>query len=195
MRSFSRLVQLSFIALTIILISGCARPVAFKQPDTYQHSTAIPLRAAFYMDGNLKNMIISSRAASSGIANRWDIQVGDAVHKYATSYLQNAFTGFKEISAPGEGDYDILIKVADISYNMAGQAAHSDLTFVIESPGGTELFRNQYHADGPSGYGRVFMGGAFAQKSAIRQSTHVVMETIFKNLVDDISSNYNGWGL
>jgi hypothetical protein len=195
MRSFSKLVQLSLIASAIILISGCARPVTFKQPDTYQYSSTMPLRAALYMDGNLKNMIVSSRAASSGIANRWDIQVGDAVHKYATSYLQNAFTGLKEVAAPGEGDYDILIKVADISFNMAGQAAHSDVTFVVESPGGTELFRNTYHADGPSGYGRVFMGGAFAQKSAIHQSTHVVMETIFKNFVDDVSANYNEWGL
>jgi hypothetical protein len=147
------------------------------------------------MDDNLKNMIVSSRAASSGIANRWDIQAGDAVHKYATSYLPNAFTGFREISVPGESDYDVLIKVTDIGFNMGGQAAHSDVSFVVESPGGTKLFSNKYHADGPSGYGRVFMGGAFAQKSAIRQSTHVVMETIFKNLVDDINSNYNSWGL
>jgi hypothetical protein len=195
MKSYSRLVQLTLIGLALILISGCGRPVAFKQPDTYQHDSAIPLRAAFYMDGNLENMIISSRAASSGIANRWDIQVGDAVHKYATSYFPNAFTGFREVSAPGEGDYDVLIKVTDIAFNMAGQAAHSDVTFAVESPGGTEIFRNKYHADGPSGMGRVLFGGAFAQKSAIRQSTHVVMETIFKDFVDDVNANYNGWGL
>lgn len=195
MRSLSRLVQLSTLGLGLIVIAGCARPVTFKQPDTHQYETAIPLRAAFYMDSNLKNMIVSSRAASSGIANRWDIQVGDAVHKYATSYLQNAFTGFREVSAPGEGDYDVLIKVTGINFNMAGQAAHSDVTFAVESAGGTELFTNNYHADGPSGYGRILMGGAFAQRSAIHQSTHVVMETIFKNFVDDLGANYSGWGL
>jgi hypothetical protein len=195
MKFNSRLIQLTLIGLALTLLSGCGRPVAFKQPDTYQHSSAIPLRAAFYMDSNLRNMIVSSRAASSGIANRWDIQVGDAVHKYATSYLPSAFTGFREVSAPGESDYDVLIKVTGVNFNMAGQAAHSDVTFVIESPGGTELFRNNYRADGPSGYGRVLFAGAFAQKSAIRQSTHVVMETIFKNFMDDVSSNYTGWGL
>lgn len=195
MKFKSRLVQVLLIGLALILISGCARPVAFKQPDTYEHSSAVPLRAAFYMDDNLKNMIVSSRAASSGIANRWDIQAGDAVHKYATSYLPNAFTGFREISVPGQGDYDVLIKVTDIGFNMGGQAAHSDVSFVVESPGGAKLFSKKYHADGPSGYGRVFMGGAFAQKSAIRQSTHVVMEDIFKRLMDDVRADYSNWGI
>ncbi len=188
-------IHILLLLFIVFLLSSCVRHVEFIQPDMHQHSSTVPLRAAFYMDSNLKGIIYSARAASSGIANRWDIPVGDVVNKYAISQLSNGFTGFKEIDSLSGNDYDVLIKVVDIQYNMAGQAAHSDLTFIVESFSGKELLKNNYPADGPSGYGRILLGGAFAQKSAIRQSTHVVMETIFNSLMDDIRANYNNWEL
>ena len=148
------------------------------------------------MDENLKAKMYSGRAASSGVANRWDVQVGDAVNKYAIAYLKNGFTSFNEINTlSAQSDHDILIKIVDINYYMQGQAAHSDLTFVVENMNGKELFNKEYHADGPSGYGRVLLAGAFAQKSAIRQSTDAVMVNIFKSFMDDFRSNYNNWEL
>lgn len=38
--------------------------------------------------------------------------------------------------------------------------------------------------------GRVGAGGVFAQKSAIRESTHGVMEIIFRNFMADVRSDY-----
>lgn len=182
------------VILLLSLASGCAYHVAFKMPDSYQYETTIPLQAAFYMNETLKGKMYHGRAWSSGIANRWDVPIGDAVHKYAISYLPGGFASFSEInSLDEETPYDLLVKVDDINYYMKGQAAHCDLTFVIENSSGGEVFSKKYHADGPSGYGRVFAAGAWAQKSAIRQSTHVVMENIFKELMDDILLNYNGW--
>jgi len=53
--------------------------------------------------------------------------------------------------------------------------------------------REKFHEDAPSGMGRVVAGGVFAQKSAIRESTHVVTEIIFRNLMADIRSKYRDW--
>ena len=89
-------IHILLLLFIVFLLSSCVRHVEFIQPDMHQHSTTVPLRAAFYMDSNLKGIIYSARAASSGIANRWDIPVGDVVNKYAMSYLSNGFTGFKE---------------------------------------------------------------------------------------------------
>ncbi len=185
------------VALAVFTIAtGCVRQVAFKQPDMHQYSSAVPLKAAFFMDNTLKAKVYSSRSFMSGAANRWDTMVGDAVHKYAIASFQNGFENFSEIDTPSAGsDYDITIKIVDINYYMEGQAAHSDVKFVVEGMSGTKLFSKEYHADGPSGGGRVFAAGAFGQKSAIRQSTHVVMETIFKNFMDDVQADYNNWGL
>ncbi|HBR18284.1 MAG: hypothetical protein A3G39_01885 [Deltaproteobacteria bacterium RIFCSPLOWO2_12_FULL_43_16] len=185
--------NLIFLVCAVLFI-GCAHYVEFKSPDTEKYETTIPLKAVFYMDNAMKSKIWSGRSAGAGIANRWDVPVGGAVQRYADAYLKNGFKEFNETEAlPVKQIHDILIKVTNINYNMAGQAAHCDLTFTIENSSGKEVFNKTYHADGPSGYGRVFAGGAFAQKSAIRQSTHVVMETIFKSLLEDIRKNYTGW--
>ncbi|MFX0201870.1 MAG: hypothetical protein ACFFCW_37650 [Candidatus Hodarchaeota archaeon] len=194
MKKIIGLVGTRAIVLMLFLISGCAYHVAFKSPDPYQYGTTIPLKAAFHMDKTLKTKMYSSRAFGSGVANRWDVPVGEVVHQYAISYLKNGFENFQEIDKLAERpNYNILVKITDINYYMAAQAAHCDLTFVLENSLGKQVFNKKYHADGPSGMGRVFVGGVFAQKSAIRQSTHVVMETIFKSLVADISTNYKNW--
>lgn len=182
------------LLLVIVLSIGCAHHVEFKSPNMYQYKTTIPLTVVFYMNKDVKDKMYYGRAASAGIANRWDIPVGNVVHQYAIAYLKNGFKDFNETETlPTKSTHDFLIKVTDINYYMQGQAAHCDLTFIIESIFGKQVFNKEYHADGPSGFGRVFTGGAFAQKSAIRQSTHVVMETIFKNLLEDIRTNYTSW--
>lgn len=182
------------IILLCLFASGCAYNVAFKMPDSYHYETTIPLKAGFYMDKTLRDKIYSGRAFSSGIANRWDVPIGDAVHMYAISYLQNGFAGFNEIETlTDKPTYDVLVKIHDINYYIEGQAAHCDLAFVIENSSGKQVFDKSYHADGPSGYGRVIAVGAFAQKSAIRQSTHVVLENIFKDFMNDVRTNFNNW--
>jgi hypothetical protein len=181
--------------LVALFLVGCAHYVGFKSPELYQYEATVPLRAAFYMDKSLKEKMYYGRAASSGIANRWDVPVGNAVHEYAVSYLKNGFASFNEIdNTTIKSGYDILIRITDVNYYMSGQAAHCDLTFAIENTSDKQLFNKTYHEDGPSGYGRVIFAGAFAQKSAIRQSTHVVLENIFKNLFADVQANYKNWG-
>ena len=76
---------------------------------------------------------------------------------------------------------------------MEGQAAHSTISASVVSPAAKEVLNKKYSEDGPSGFGRVLAAGAFAQKSAIRQSTHVVFENTFKKLVEDIRSGYKEW--
>jgi len=49
---------------------------------------------------------------------------------------------------------------------------------------GKQVFNKKYHADGPSGYVNVILAGPFAQKSTIRQSTHVVLENILKDFMN-----------
>jgi len=185
----------NILALFFVLsLLGCAHNVEFRTPDTYQHGTALPYTAVFHMDQNMKNKVWSGRAASSGIIHRWDVPIGKTVSQYANSYLKAAFKEYNEIETlETKQAYDILIKVKEINYHMANQAAHCDLTFIVEDSKGKQLFSNKYSEVGPSEFGRVIGGGVFAQKSAIRQSSHVALEKIFGNFVKDIQTNYKNW--
>lgn len=176
------------------LLIGCAHSVEFRSPDSYQYTVAVPLKVALYIEKAVKNKTWSGRAAGSGIANRWDVPIGRVVQQYANAYLKTGFKEFNETETLTEKPaHDILIKIVNLNYYMASQAAHCDLDFVIDNSSGKQVFNKTYHADGPSEAGKVFAGGVFAQKSAIRQSTHVALETIFKNFVADIQTNYKNW--
>ncbi len=177
-----------------ILWQGCTYDVAFQKPGTYSYTEKIPIDVAFFMKETVRNKTYEGRAWSSGIANTWVVPVGDAAHEYATAYLAEAFRSFQEVkSAENVPSGNYLVQVNDVAYWMEGQAAHSTVSASVISPNGKEVLNKKYSQDGPSGFGRVFAAGAFAQKSAIRQSTHVVFENIFKNLVGDIRTEYRGW--
>lgn len=179
---------LMFVVCSLLL--GCVHHVDFKTPEQYQHSSPLPLNVGFYMDKALLGQMYSSRSVGSGIANRWDVPVGRVTHDYAVSYLKGGFSGFTDLDSLDNAKvYDAIIRVTEINYHMQGQAAHSDITIAAYDRSGRRLVDKKYHSDGPSGFGRVFAGGAFAQKSAIRQSTHVVMEKIFKDFMADFASN------
>jgi hypothetical protein len=189
----TRLLKGLFLLVAVLLV-GCAHSVEFKSPDTYQYVATVPLKAVFYTEKNVKDKTWSGRAVSSGVANRWDVPIGRVVQQYANVYLKAGFKEFVETeTVPEKPIQDILIRAVNMNYYMANQAAHCDLDFVIESSSGKQVLSKSYHADGPSGFGRVIAGGVFAQKSAIRQSTHVALEIIFKNLMADIQTNYRNW--
>lgn len=182
------------IVVLFVLCSGCSHNVAFQKPDACKYETTIPLKAGFYMDEILKEKIYSGRAFSSGIENRWDVPIGNTIHTYAVSYFQNGFVDFSEIEDMSiKQTCDVVIKVDDINYYMKDQAAHCDVSFVIENTSGKQVFNKKYHADGPSGYVKVILAGPFAQKSAIRQSTHVVLANILKDFMNDVRTNFNNW--
>ena len=186
-----------FLGAAIVLAmfaQGCTYNVAFSKPDTVAYNEKIPIDVAFAMSVKAKSLTYEGRAMSSGIANTWVVPVGDTTHQYAVAYLSSAFRSFTEIDPEGPVSPEkFLLRLDDLVYRMEGQAAHTTISTVVVSPGGKEVLKKSYSEDGPSGYGRVLMGGAFGQKSAIRQSTHVVLENTFKRLIEDIRIGYAEW--
>jgi len=184
----------SVLVLFSIICSGCTYNVAFKKPDDFQYAEKIPIDVLFAMDQNARDLKYEGRAWSSGIANTWVVPVGETAHEYAISYLSGAFRSFKEIDpATKSSPAGFLIRLDEITYRMEGQAAHSTISASVVSPAAKEVLNKKYSEDGPSGFGRVLAAGAFAQKSAIRQSTHVVFGNTFKKLVEDIRGGYKEW--
>ncbi len=183
-------IRIVFVMAVIAIVAGCAHPVDFKTPAAESYSETLPCKAALHMDGDLKNKVYSSRSFGSGIANRWDVPIGKIVYDYADSYLSKGFDGFYKVDSPsGVNKGDVLIDIADIDYYMKGQAAHASIDIDVNNSKGNKTFNKEYQVDGPSGYGRVMLGGAFAQKSAIRQSTDVVLKDIFKSFMADYAGS------
>lgn len=189
-----RFLAMICIMVVFFLTSGCAHYVTFKKPYAYTHKETIHSKAAFYMDESEKIKMHEERSAMSGMANRWDVPIGIMVHDYAVAYLNKNFTTFVEEDTLNlASDPEILIRLTDLEYYIAVQAAHCMLTLTVEDISGKELFKKRYSKEGPSAFARVFWGGVFAQKSAIRDSTHEALEKIFKEFIEDVYKVYSDW--
>jgi hypothetical protein len=189
----ARVRLLSCIVLCL-LCQSCTHDVAFQKPAAFSYGETIPIDVAFFMKNDLKTKTYEGRAWSSGIIHQWVVPVGNAAHEYAIAYLSDAFRTFREIGSPETvppGHY--LLRIDDLAYWMEGQAAHSKMLASVSTATGREVLKREYAEDGPSGFGRILAAGAFAQKSAIRQSTHVVFENMFKSLRNDIRGASAGW--
>ncbi len=85
------------------------------------------------------------------------------------------------------------MKITELDYYMKTWIAYCTIYIVVENSAGKELFKKRYNSTGPSGFSRVFASGVFAMKYTIRQSTHIALETIFKNFVEDVHAAYKDW--
>jgi len=182
------------ILAMVSILPACTYNVAFNKPDQAAYGEKIPIDVAFGMSEKARNESYEGRAWSSGIANTWVVPVGDTTSQYAGAYLPGAFRKFIDLdsAAPTPPGF-FLVRLEEINFRMEGQAAHTNIVAAVSNPSGKQVFRKNYPEDGPSGFGRVIAAGAFTQKSAIRQSTHVVLENTFRKLVEDIRAGYQEW--
>jgi hypothetical protein len=175
-------------AAVVMTGTACTHRVDFEDPPPLAFGAKLPIDASFAMSDAARTATWTGRSWGSGIANSWLVPIGEIVNQYARIELPAAVRSFEESpdGAAPSGSARHVIRVESIDFRMQDQAAHATIAIKVVAPGGAPLFEKSYTEDGPSGYGRVFAGGAFAQKSAIRQSTHVVLETMFRKFVEDL---------
>ena len=167
-------------------MSGCYT-VGFHAVETPEIRPEIPAHAGLYLEPEIVSATYSFRSWAAGIGNRWTVLYGERIQKYARVYLDAAFQSFGELSSIDTGfDGDVLVHINRADYRVARQAGHVTLGVVVLGSSGKELFRKDYSSSGPSGMGKVFVGGVFAQKSATRSSTDEAMKVVLLELIDDI---------
>ncbi len=124
----------------------------------------------------------SLHSALAGVANKWTIDVGHAVDEYARAYLGQAFP-------PGN---DVTVRVDLVDYDVKGMAATTDLRFTV-SDASRQLFQRDYRGVGKGRAGLVFLGGAFAMKSAMRSTTDDSLRSCFEQFLADARVEAPRW--
>jgi len=130
------------------------------------------------------------RSAMAGAANVWVVEFGKMLDDTLRSAdVQNAFGSLvRADGAAGTGGklvFDLQ------SYTYAELGAHVVLKVGYERDG-TEVFNKVYMADGTTQGGKMFWGGAFAMKNAVQQSSKLALDTILRQLIDDLNARDGG---
>ena len=180
---------LIFFLLTM-LASACAHPI-HKEFDVYlkDHPTSLDKvnkEASYRIDENTRKMSYEFRSVTTGVANLWVVNVGEMLQDYVNVTLTNSFQKLIEDSGAAVLPLNFYFKIN--SYRFEDFQAKVDMDIIVRREG-IAIFEKRYSAQGQGQGGKMFWGGAFAQRHAVHQSTHLAFHEIFTQFIADVKQN------
>ena len=141
----------------------------------------------YFITPNTERFSYEFRAFTTGAANLWVVEFGKMLDDTLTSpEVQEAFGSLKKTSeATGELGKTLIFDLQQYTFQDYG--AHISLKVTL-MPSGQAPFEKIYTQDGKSQGGKMFWGGAFAQKNAVQQSTKLALDEILRDLLADLNA-------
>ena len=188
-----KLVHVGLIGLAL-LGAGCAHQVTFDQPQPYTISTQRQnLGVTAVIDERTLTNKVSVRAFMTGIAHSWEVEPGDMLKQVADIELPQMFSQYEFANAYKEPRPRwITLELGVPSYRFEEFRAKVSVSATAYDAGKKPLLQKTYSAEGESHGGKMFWGGAFAMKSAIRQSSLDAYKKIFAELRADLARSLQG---
>ncbi len=143
--------------------------------------------AAYQMSQALQNHRYEFRSFMTGAANLWIVEFGKMLDATLRSKdVQDAFNNhLSPLDNTNADDYLLYFDLKNFVFKDA--QATVDLKVTLKEKDKV-IFEKDYTATGNSQGGKMFWGGAFAQKNAVQQSTKVALDEIFTQLITDFNS-------
>ena len=129
------------------------------------------------------------KSAMTGIAHNWNARPVTMMKQVADIEFPQMFKHYEVVATPESGTeekrIDLWLAVSD--YSFANHKATITVSGIAIAPDGTSLFESSYTESGETQGGKMFWGGAFAMKSAMRQSSLAALQAIFVRLRADLA--------
>ena len=188
-------IPLSLLAAIVLAGSGCTHAVLFDDPAPLAYPERTPVRVGYHVTPETLNQVYSTRAWSAGIANKWVVYPGQVLDQYSRAYLSGAFVVFQPANGttPSENDPPFVVSMEIPFYDLSGFRAHLTVKATVRNRDGEVVHTGERTRTGASGAGRVMLGGAFATKSMIRQSTDSAIRPALEEIVAEMRNAAAGW--
>jgi hypothetical protein len=189
--SLGPLAKLSAIVLLAAGSTGCQLNHAVTFQDAKYTTGAKQQTAAVVavIDKSTLERKVTIKSWTTGIANNWEAQPGDMLKQVADIELPQMFSSYEfsttDKAPPGSGPA-IVLGLTVPNYTFANFHASVTVHAVSKTRSGKLLFEKDYSAEGPAQGGKMFIGGAFAMKSAIRSSSLNAYQQIFTQMRADL---------
>lgn len=177
------------ICLSLLAVSGCTHRVSFEDiayaiDDEQRTETLIVV-----LDPATEANRVPIRAFMTGIAHSWEAEPGAMLRDVADVEFPQMFASYRVVpeyeEPPGSG---VTLALTVPHYQFAEFHATTTVRAIAYAPGRTVLFDRSYTESGPTQGAKMFWGGAFGMKSAIRQSSFAAYKKIFERLRSDLRS-------
>lgn len=186
--------KLSHVVLCLLgmLASGCAHQVTFDHPEHYvvtgsrQNASVTTV-----IDAQTLAMKVTINSIMTGAAHEWVVEPGDMLKQVADIELPQLFSHYEfstTYKEPSGSARPIVVQLAIPSYKFEEFHAKFAVNAKVYGPNRRPLLDKTYAAEGDTEGAKMFWGGAFAMKSAIRQSSLDALKKIFEQLRADLTA-------
>jgi hypothetical protein len=143
------------------------------------------------IDQTTLNSKVTIHSLMTGIAHDWEAQAGDMLKQVTDIELPQMFSHYnlatvvpKISNTPGP----VVLELTIPSYQFEGFRAKISVRTVAQGPKGDKLFDRTYLGEGETQGGKMFWGGPFGMKSAVRQSSLDAYKKVFEQMRGDLST-------
>lgn len=183
------LVPLCLLGLSAALGGCISHPVKFDRASYVvpRSSSNASVVAVIAPEALAEKKTISSWM--TGIAHKWEAEPGQMLKDVVEIEFPQAYPSF-ELAAgyaePKTGERRATVELSVPSYDFADFHASLTVHAIVYGPGKTILLDKSYSAEGFRQGAKMFWGGPFAMKSAMRQSSLDAFKQAFAQLRPDV---------
>jgi len=160
-----------------------------------QHPISTPKQNAavvVVIDQATLDQTVDVHSWMTGIAHSWDARPGQMLKQVADVELPQMFSSYEVTPAyrpaTGGSDRPLSLQLTVPSYRFENFHATVSVRAIARGSSEAPLFEKTYTRDGDTQGGKMFWGGAFAMKSAIRQSSYDAYKKVFADLRQDLKA-------
>jgi len=173
--------------LLLFFLNGCSHQIAFQDLDYNLVINKKYENIIVYMDKSTLTQTTPVREFKAGLAHRWNIQSGKMLKQVIDIEFPQMFNDYVFSSSIIERPWKentLLLKMTMPEFRYRGASYFAVKISVFDSQ--SKLLEKQYQEEGAYKGTRVLWGGAWAMKSAIRQSSLDALKKIFKSIRKDL---------
>ena len=182
------------IAVAALVLSGCSikhdvvkdYPQYLVNNQSESHLPTTSTASSYLVTPATQAHHYEFRSAMAGYANVWVVEFGRMLDD--TLQSQDVQAAFGKLAKVEDGSGTDGLLTFDLqNYTYAELGAHVSLKVTYRA-GGKDVFEKIYQADGATQGGKMFWGGAFAMKNAVQQSSKLAIDSILRQLINDLNA-------
>ena len=178
-----------FLFVYFIMLSGCTHLISFDNVNYPILEEQKDAGVIVVIDQFTLGKRVNIKSFMTGIAHNWNAMPGQMLKQVADTELPQLFKHYQfshEYGEPQKGNPRLTLVMTVPQYYFASFRASFTVRVIAYGPGKVVLFDNTYSEVGIKQGGKMFWGGAFAMKSAMRQSSLDALKKIFIKLRMDL---------